>query len=78
MQGIKYEYGNGILEDKSQNQMDIQNNKPTYVFHVFNAIGVIGRPNVDWCESHKPKTIRNGHILKTMLSSNRVTTIGMA
>lgn len=28
--------------------------KPT---HVFNAAGVTGRPNVDWCESHKPDTI---------------------
>jgi hypothetical protein len=24
----------------------------------FNAVGVTGRPNVDWCESHKPDTIR--------------------
>ena len=24
--------------------------KPT---HVLNAAGVTGRPNVDWCESHK-------------------------
>lgn len=24
--------------------------KPT---HVFNAAGVTGRPNVDWCETHK-------------------------
>ena len=78
MQGITYEYGNGRLEDKSQNQMDIQNNKPTHVFHVFNAVGVTGRPNVDWCESHKPETIRNGHILKRMLSSIRVTTTGIA
>ncbi|KAE8671047.1 Trifunctional UDP-glucose 4,6-dehydratase/UDP-4-keto-6-deoxy-D-glucose 3,5-epimerase/UDP-4-keto-L-rhamnose-reductase RHM1 [Hibiscus syriacus] len=26
--------------------------------HVFNAAGVTGRPNVDWCESHKTQTIR--------------------
>jgi dTDP-4-dehydrorhamnose reductase len=25
---------------------------------VFNAAGVTGRPNVDWCESHKVETIR--------------------
>jgi FlaA1/EpsC-like NDP-sugar epimerase len=25
--------------------------------HVFNAAGVTGRPNVDWCESHKVETI---------------------
>lgn len=54
-QGISFEYGNGRLENRSQIQMDIQNVKPT---HVFNAAGVTGRPNVDWCESHKPETIR--------------------
>ncbi|KAJ0971448.1 hypothetical protein J5N97_019407 [Dioscorea zingiberensis] len=54
-QGIQYEYGKGRLEDRSQLILDIQNVKPT---HVFNAAGVTGRPNVDWCESHKPDTIR--------------------
>lgn len=34
---------------------DIRNVKPT---HVFNAAGVTGRPNVDWCETHKQDTIR--------------------
>ena len=29
--------------------------KPT---HVLNAAGVTGRPNVDWCETHKVETIR--------------------
>lgn len=29
--------------------------KPT---HVLNAAGVTGRPNVDWCEDHRPETIR--------------------
>uniref|UniRef100_A0A0D6QZ49 UDP-glucose 4,6-dehydratase n=1 Tax=Araucaria cunninghamii TaxID=56994 RepID=A0A0D6QZ49_ARACU len=54
-QGIPFEYGSGRLENRSQIQMDIQNVKPT---HVLNAAGVTGRPNVDWCESHKPETIR--------------------
>ncbi|KAG6471203.1 trifunctional UDP-glucose 4,6-dehydratase/UDP-4-keto-6-deoxy-D-glucose 3,5-epimerase/UDP-4-keto-L-rhamnose-reductase RHM1-like [Zingiber officinale] len=54
-QGIQYEYGRGRLEDRSQLILDIQNVKPT---HVFNAAGVTGRPNVDWCESHKQETIR--------------------
>ena len=26
--------------------------------HVFNAVVITGRPNVDWCESHKMETIR--------------------
>ncbi|KAF5766537.1 putative dTDP-glucose 4,6-dehydratase, NAD(P)-binding domain, rmlD-like substrate binding protein [Helianthus annuus] len=54
-QGIQYEYGTGRLENRAQIISDIQNIKPT---HVFNAAGVTGRPNVDWCESHKPETIR--------------------
>lgn len=54
-QGISYEYGKGRLENRSQLLEDIQNVKPT---HVFNAAGVTGRPNVDWCESHKTETIR--------------------
>nr|XP_018678578.1 PREDICTED: trifunctional UDP-glucose 4,6-dehydratase/UDP-4-keto-6-deoxy-D-glucose 3,5-epimerase/UDP-4-keto-L-rhamnose-reductase RHM1-like isoform X1 [Musa acuminata subsp. malaccensis] len=55
-QGIPYEYGRGRLEERSHIILDIQNVKPT---HVFNAAGVTGRPNVDWCESHKQETIRS-------------------
>ncbi|KAJ4832208.1 Rhm1p [Turnera subulata] len=54
-QGIPFEYGKGRLEDRSSLLADIQNVRPT---HVFNAAGVTGRPNVDWCESHKTETIR--------------------
>ncbi|KAM1822387.1 hypothetical protein ACFX1X_024810 [Malus domestica] len=54
-QGISYEYGQGRLQERSQLMADILRVKPT---HVFNAAGVTGRPNVDWCESHKPETIR--------------------
>ncbi|KAG8364831.1 hypothetical protein BUALT_Bualt18G0039500 [Buddleja alternifolia] len=54
-QGIPYEYGKGRLEDRAKLVADILAVKPT---HVFNAAGVTGRPNVDWCESHKTETIR--------------------
>ncbi|CAH8381224.1 unnamed protein product [Eruca vesicaria subsp. sativa] len=54
-QGIAFEYGKGRLEDRSSLLQDVVNVKPT---HVFNAAGVTGRPNVDWCESHKTETIR--------------------
>lgn len=54
-QGIPFEYGKGRLEERSTLLADIRTVKPT---HVFNAAGVTGRPNVDWCESHKPETIR--------------------
>lgn len=54
-QGILYEYGRGRLQERSQLIEDVRRVKPS---HVFNAAGVTGRPNVDWCESHKPETIR--------------------
>ncbi|KAL3651112.1 Rhamnose biosynthetic enzyme 2 [Castilleja foliolosa] len=54
-QGIAYEYGKGRLQDRASLVADIAAVKPT---HVFNAAGVTGRPNVDWCESHKTETIR--------------------
>ncbi|XP_058113167.1 trifunctional UDP-glucose 4,6-dehydratase/UDP-4-keto-6-deoxy-D-glucose 3,5-epimerase/UDP-4-keto-L-rhamnose-reductase RHM1-like [Magnolia sinica] len=52
---IEFEYGRGRLEDRKTILDDIKRVKPT---HVFNAAGVTGRPNVDWCESHKVETIR--------------------
>ncbi|KAK6134463.1 hypothetical protein DH2020_031802 [Rehmannia glutinosa] len=54
-QGIPYEYGKGRLQDRASLLADLVAVKPT---HVFNAAGVTGRPNVDWCESHKTETIR--------------------
>ncbi|KAI3923828.1 hypothetical protein MKW92_009783 [Papaver armeniacum] len=54
-QGIAYEYGSGRLEERSTLVADIRKVKPT---HVFNAAGVTGRPNVDWCEDHRTETIK--------------------
>ncbi|CAN6681893.1 unnamed protein product [Malus baccata var. baccata] len=54
-EGIEFEYGKGRLEDRKSLLEDITRVQPT---HVFNAAGVTGRPNVDWCESHKAQTIR--------------------
>ncbi|MCO5615073.1 hypothetical protein L7F22_069361 [Adiantum nelumboides] len=53
-QGIDYEYGSGRLENRAALEADIKLVKPT---HVLNAAGLTGRPNVDWCESHKTETI---------------------
>lgn len=36
--------------------------KPT---HVLNAAGITGRPNIDWCEDHKPETMRT-NVLGTL------------
>ncbi|KAJ3680056.1 hypothetical protein LUZ60_016334 [Juncus effusus] len=52
---ISFVYGSGRLENRADLIADIESSKPT---HVFNAAGVTGRPNVDWCESHKVETIR--------------------
>ncbi|KAI8474769.1 MAG: hypothetical protein J3K34DRAFT_406524 [Monoraphidium minutum] len=54
-QGAKFEYANARLEDRASIIAEIERVKPT---HVLNAAGVTGRPNVDWCESHKVETIR--------------------
>ncbi|KAE9599444.1 putative UDP-glucose 4,6-dehydratase [Lupinus albus] len=54
-EGIDWEYGKGRLEDKKSLLDDIFRVMPS---HVLNAAGVTGRPNVDWCESHKVETIR--------------------
>ncbi|KAI3804324.1 hypothetical protein L1987_25773 [Smallanthus sonchifolius] len=54
-QGIDYTYGSGRLESRDTLIADLDAVNPT---HVFNAAGVTGRPNVDWCESHKVETIR--------------------
>ncbi|KAF8050462.1 hypothetical protein N665_1962s0007 [Sinapis alba] len=54
-QGIPYTYGSGRLEDRRSLISDLDSVEPS---HVFNAAGVTGRPNVDWCESHKVETVR--------------------
>lgn len=54
-QGIPYEYGKGRLENREQLLADIHTVKPT---HVLNAGCVTGKPNVDWCETHKTEIIR--------------------
>ncbi|KAF9685766.1 hypothetical protein SADUNF_Sadunf03G0088100 [Salix dunnii] len=54
-QGIDFTYGSGRLENRPSIEADIAAVHPS---HVFNAAGVTGRPNVDWCESHKVETIR--------------------
>lgn len=54
-QGLEYSYGSGRLENRASLEADLASVNPT---HVFNAAGVTGRPNVDWCETHKVETIR--------------------
>lgn len=54
-QGARFEYATARLEDRAAVLADIERVKPT---HVLNAAGLTGRPNVDWCETHRVETIR--------------------
>uniref|UniRef100_A0A7S0YFU6 RmlD-like substrate binding domain-containing protein n=1 Tax=Polytomella parva TaxID=51329 RepID=A0A7S0YFU6_9CHLO len=58
-QGATYFLGDARLEDRAAILADVEKYKPT---HVLNAAGVTGRPNVDWCETHKVETIRSNVI----------------
>ncbi|KAG2487173.1 hypothetical protein HYH03_014153 [Edaphochlamys debaryana] len=53
--GAKYHLADARLEDRAAIIADLDKYKPT---HVLNAAGLTGRPNVDWCETHKLETIR--------------------
>jgi 3,5-epimerase/4-reductase len=43
------------MENREDVTRELINVKPT---HLFNGAGVIGRPNVDWCEDNKEATVR--------------------
>jgi len=54
-QGEEVHCARARLEDRAGIQEDLRLHKPKYVL---NVAGVTGRPNVDWCEDHKPETVR--------------------
>ncbi|CAN0129404.1 unnamed protein product [Ascophyllum nodosum] len=58
-QGKEVHLADTRLENRESLIKEIETIKPT---HVLNAAGVTGRPNVDWCESHRPETIRSNVI----------------
>lgn len=47
------------IENRADVAAELDSVKPS---HVFNAAGITGRPNIDWCEDHKPDTIRTNVI----------------
>jgi len=57
-----YFYGTARLHDRSAIEEDIDRCKPT---HILNAAGITGRPNVDWCETHKREVIQT-NVLGTL------------
>lgn len=61
LSGEKHEYFYGFarLHDRRALEEDIARCHPT---HILNAAGITGRPNVDWCESHKREVIQTNVI----------------
>lgn len=53
--GLDYSFATARLENREALAKELDTVKPT---HILNAAGITGRPNVDWCESHKIETIR--------------------
>lgn len=58
-QKAKYFIADSRTQNREALEAEMEKYKPT---HVINAAGVTGRPNVDWCESHKAETIRTNVI----------------
>lgn len=51
--------GDARLQNRETLAKELDEIKPS---HVLNAAGITGRPNIDWCETHKPETIRTNVI----------------
>merc|ERR1719469_1330648 len=57
--GVEVFRANSRIQNREAVAAELDEIKPT---HVFNAAGITGRPNIDWCETHKPETIRTNVI----------------
>uniref|UniRef100_A0A7S1YXN3 RmlD-like substrate binding domain-containing protein n=1 Tax=Trieres chinensis TaxID=1514140 RepID=A0A7S1YXN3_TRICV len=58
-EGIEVHIAETRIENRESLAAELDAVKPT---HVLNAAGITGRPNIDWCEDHKPETIRTNVI----------------
>lgn len=54
-QGVEVVLAESRCENRADVAKELDEVKPS---HVFMAAGITGRPNIDWCEDHKPETIR--------------------
>jgi len=59
MGGIEVFVAQARMQDREAVSKELDEIKPT---HVLNAAGIAGRPNIDWCEDHKPDTLRTNVI----------------
>lgn len=57
--GIEVHNAESRLENRSDVEAELDKIQPS---HVLMAAGITGRPNIDWCEDHKPETIRTNVI----------------
>jgi len=57
--GIEVKAADSRLQNREAVAKELDEYKPT---HVLNAAGITGRPNIDWCETNKPETIRTNVI----------------
>lgn len=53
--GFAWEWASSRLQDRESVERELLHSGCT---HVMNAAGLTGRPNVDWCETHRQETIR--------------------
>lgn len=63
-------WNDAVLSDKIINTVDdvlelIETHKPDAIL---NAAGIVGKPNVDWCENHQIETIKGNTILPLMIA----------
>jgi 3,5-epimerase/4-reductase len=57
--GIEAHNSNVRIENRADVEAELDKIQPS---HVLMAAGITGRPNIDWCEDHKPETIRTNVI----------------
>eukprot|EP00549_Striatella_unipunctata_P025352 CAMPEP_0118682130 /NCGR_PEP_ID=MMETSP0800-20121206/5323_1 /TAXON_ID=210618 ORGANISM="Striatella unipunctata, Strain CCMP2910" /NCGR_SAMPLE_ID=MMETSP0800 /ASSEMBLY_ACC=CAM_ASM_000638 /LENGTH=312 /DNA_ID=CAMNT_0006578503 /DNA_START=88 /DNA_END=1026 /DNA_ORIENTATION=+ len=57
--GVECVLGSARLENRQDLDKELDEVKPT---HVLMSAGITGRPNIDWCEDHKPETMRTNVI----------------
>ena len=57
--GIELFLADARIEEREKVAKELDAVKPT---HVLMSAGITGRPNIDWCEDHKPETIRTNVI----------------
>jgi len=57
--GIECFLAESRIENRADVEAELDKVKPS---HVLMSAGITGRPNIDWCEDHKPETIRTNVI----------------